>query len=156
MSIIAVVSIIDLPTTLLTGALQNCITYMTDSRKLVLYPKRFSTGVNNYQHNTNDLETLMITWNDIYTADEPIRTTQHYRLIEADQSRLTYTTWVLQLTTRRPDLHELSTWFRWWLPLRLNVSHHHGQQSFSGLPSPGRSDYTIKGLTYHTHKYFSI
>ena len=33
------------------------------------------------------------------------------------------------------------TWLWWWLP--RNVSHCHRQQSFSGLPSPGRSHYTI-------------
>ena len=41
------------------------------------------------------------------------------------------------------DWQQLFTWLWWWLPGCRNVSHHHRQQSFSGLHSPGRSNYTI-------------
>ena len=44
------------------------------------------------------------------------------------------------------DWQQLFTWLLWWrLALRYgDVSHHYRQQFFSGLASPGRSDYYIK------------
>ena len=37
-----------------------------------------------------------------------------------------------------------------------NVSHHYRQQSFSGLHSPGRSDYTLTCYITHGFKLFTV
>ena len=109
-----------------------------------------STGVNHYQHRTNDSSmtlTLQTKWLNNLTSltdpNQPITTDLCHLSLTANNimAKLTNQCTQTGLSTFTDKNLSLDSDDDFHSGCR-NVSHHYRQQSFSGLHSPGRSNYT--------------
>ena len=143
MSTITLLNITDLRTTLLTGTLRNAQptapTTFNDwplKAGLPTWNRLPLTSVNHYRHHTNDsFTTLPLQMNEqndltsLTDRDRPITTDLRHLSLTANNITAKLTNQCIQDDDFRSGCR--------------NVRCHYRQQSFSGLHSPGRSNYTI-------------